>query len=123
MLWWIQVEADHVRGLGFEVWIVRLHVAFESMRLHTGAGPRRLHMVVMDLQHTRQLPRAPMRAAVRRPLLRLGQNARFQRWSQHRRLLSLVGRSQAVEPTCDEAPPPAIAVIAVAPQRRLDRRV
>src|SRR6185295_6931402 len=51
MLSRIQVEADHVRGLGFEVWRARLHIAIEPMRLHTGAGSRRLHMVVMDLQH------------------------------------------------------------------------
>ena len=75
----LQIEADHVGGFGFEVRIVGAHVAFEPVRLYAGAGPRILHMVVMNLQDARQLPGTPMRAAIRRPLVRLRENARLQR--------------------------------------------
>jgi hypothetical protein len=120
MLRWLQIEADHVGGFGFEVRIVGAHGPLEPMRLHTGAGPRRLHMIVMNAQDTRQFPRAPMRAAIRRRLLRLREDARLQRRGQHRRLLPLVPGSQSVQALGHKATPPAIEVIATAPERRLD---
>jgi hypothetical protein len=62
----IHVQADHIRGFGFEVGIVGLHVAFKPMGLQPRALPRFGDEVVVNLQHATQLPRAPMRAAVRR---------------------------------------------------------
>ena len=53
----IHVQSDHVRRLGLELGIVRLHVAREAMRLQPRALPRFGDEVVMDLQHAPQLAR------------------------------------------------------------------
>ncbi len=50
----IDVEANHVGGLPLEVGIVRLHVAFEPVRLKAGALPGFRHEVVMDLEYAAQ---------------------------------------------------------------------
>ena len=119
----IDVQADHVGGLRFEVGIVRLHVALEAMGLEAGALPGLRDEVVMNLQHASQLPGTPVRAAVGRRLLRLRQHPRFHRRRQHRRRLPAVARPQPLEPVRQKAPPPPIDVIAVARHRGFDRRV
>ena len=67
----IDIQADHVGGLRFEVGIVRLHVALESMGLKAGALPSFRDEVVMNLQHAAEFPGTPVRTAVGRRLPRL----------------------------------------------------
>src|SRR5205823_14165570 len=93
----IQIEAQYVRRFGFEIRVVGSHVPFEPMGLETGAGPRRLHVVVVNLEDARQLPGTPMRTAIRRPLLRLREDTRLERRREHGRLLPLMARPQTVE--------------------------
>jgi hypothetical protein len=57
------------------------HVPLKPMRLQARPLPRALDVVVMDLQDPRELPRTPMGTAVRRALLRLGENPCLQRRS------------------------------------------
>ena len=40
VLRWVEIEADHVGRLGFEVRIHRAHVALEAMGLQAGVVPR-----------------------------------------------------------------------------------
>jgi len=122
VLRWIQVEPNHVSGLGLDVQVVGSHVPFEPVRLDAGTGRGGPYMVEVNLQVARQLPSAPMGTAIRWPL-RFRENARLQRWCQHGRLLSLMTRPQPVEPVRHEAPPPTTDAIAVAPQRGLDRGI
>jgi hypothetical protein len=119
----IEVEADHVGSLRFEVGIVRLHVAREAVGLEARAVPRFRDQVVMNLQHPSQLPGTPVRTAVGRRLLRLGQHPRFHRRRQDRRRLPAVARLEPGETTRQKAPPPPIDVIAVARHGGFDRRV
>ena len=73
----IHIQANHVGGLRLEVRVVRLHVPFEAMRLQTGALPRFADEIVMNLQQATEFTGAPVRAAVRRRLPSLIENARL----------------------------------------------
>ena len=119
----IDIQANHVGGLRLEVGIVRLHVALEAVGLEARALPRLRDEVVMNLQHASQLPGTPVRTAVGRWLLGLGQHTRFHRRGQHRRRLPAVARAQPLETGRQKTPAPAIDVIAVARHRGFDRRV
>ena len=119
----IDVQADHLGGLQLEVGIIRLHVAFEAMRLKAGALPRFRHEVVMNLEHASQFPSTPVCAAIGRRLLRLRQNARFHRGRQDRRRLPAIPRPQAVHPIGQKATAPPIDVVAIARDRRFNSRV
>jgi hypothetical protein len=119
----IHVQPNHVGGLPLEIGIIRLHVALEPMRLQSSTLPGLGDQVVMDLQQTTELPRAPVRTAVGRRLARLLQHARLHRRCQHRGRLPAVPRAQAVEAILEEPAPPAIDVIAIARHGRFDRRV
>jgi len=123
VVWRIDVETDHVSGLGFEIGIIRLHVPLESVGLEAGTLPGLCDEVVMNPQRASQLPRTPVRAAIRRRLLRPGQHAGFHLRRQHGRRLAAVARPQPVEPVRHEASAPPIDVIAVARHRGLDGRV
>jgi hypothetical protein len=119
----IHVQPNHVRGLSLKVRIIREHVALEPMRLQSGALPRLGDEVVADLQQAAERARTPVRAAGRRPLPRLRQDARFHRGRQHRRRLTAIARLQPLETIRQEAAAPSIDVVAVARDRGLDRRV
>src|SRR3954447_20563995 len=73
----VKRQRDHVGGLCFEVGIVRLHVAFEAMRLQAGTPPRLRDQVVMNVEQPREFAGTPMRAAVGRRVPRLLEDARF----------------------------------------------
>jgi hypothetical protein len=94
----IDVQPNDVGRLRLEIGVVRLHVAFEAMRLQTGALPSFGDEIVMNLQQPTQLARTPVRAAVGRRLPRLFQDARFHGRRQHRRRLPFVSRPQALQP-------------------------
>ena len=119
----IEIQPDHIGGFLFKVRIVRPHVALEPMRLQAGPPPRFRDQVVMDAEQPAQFAGAPMRAAIRRTLPRLRQNARFHRRRQNRRGLAAIPRLQARHAVRQKAPSPAIDVVAVARHRGLDRRV
>jgi len=119
----IDVQPNHVGRLGLEVRIVRLHVALEPMRLQPGALPRFGHEVVMNLEPAAQLPRTPVRAAIRRRLPGQLQDTRFHRGRQDRRRLAAVARPQALQTVGQESAPPPIDVVAVAGHRRFNRRI
>ena len=65
MLGRIHVEADHIRGLLFEIGVVRHHVAFESMRLKSSSLPNSRHHHVIHTEVFRELSGGPMARAVR----------------------------------------------------------
>src|SRR5262245_30236542 len=46
----MDIQSNHIRGLRFEIRIVRLHVAVEAMRLQSGAAPRFRDQVMVNLQ-------------------------------------------------------------------------
>ncbi len=119
----IDVEANHVGGLPLEVGIVRLHVAFEPVRLKAGALPGFRHEVVMDLEYAPQFAGTPVRAAVRRRRLCLCQDPRFHGRRQDRRWLTAIPRPQALQPIGQEAAAPPIDVVAIARDRRFNGRV
>ena len=119
----VHVETNHVGGFALEVGIVRLHVAFEAMRLQAGALPRFGDEIVMNLQHAAQLAGAPVCAAVRGRLSRLRQNAGFHGRSQYRRRLATIACPQPRDPIDQKPPAPAIDVVAVARHRGFDHRV
>ena len=119
----IHIQPNHVRRLGLEVGIVRLHVPLESMRLQPGAPPRLADEVVMNLQQPTELARAPVRAAVGRRLSRLLQHPRLHRRRQHRRRLAAIPRLQPVESLREKSLPPPVDVVTKARHRRFDRRV
>ena len=83
VLRWIQVQSDDIGRLPLEVWVVRQHVAFKSVRLQPGPPPDARDEHMTNSQHLAQLARGPMRAAIRRFLPRLRQDARFQRGRAH----------------------------------------
>ena len=119
----IDVQANHVGGLRLEVGIVRLHVPFEPVRLKAGALPGFRHEVVMNREHAPQFAGIPVRAAVRRRLLRLCQDARFHGRRQDRRRLTTIPWPQPVQPIGQEAAAPPIGVVAIARDRRFNSRV
>jgi hypothetical protein len=91
-----------------------------------GVGDRRLpglgDQIVMSLQHAAQFSRTPVRTAVGRRLLRLGQHARFHRRGQYGRRPAAVARAQPLEAVGHKTTPPPIDVILVARLRGLDHR-
>ena len=93
------------------------------MRLQTRPLPGFGDVVVIDPQQPPQLSGAPVRAAIRRPLTRLLQDAGFQGRRQHRRGLVVVARLQARNPGGEKPSPPAIDVVAIARHRHFNHRV
>jgi hypothetical protein len=97
MLGRVQIQADDVCGLAFEVRIVAGHVALQAMRLQTSLFPDAMHSVLADTRLDSQIAAAP----VRRSILRLpaggGENPRPQLRSEHRGWLSGVAGIQPVE--------------------------
>lgn len=67
----IHVQPDHVRRFGFEIGIIRLHVALEPMRLQARALPRLRDQIVMNPEQATQLADTPVRTAVGGRLPRL----------------------------------------------------
>ena len=118
-----QVEVDNVGRLAFKVRIGRPHVAFQAMGLQPGSLPYPRHHRVLDAEHRRQLPGAPVRRAIRRRLLRAGQNPRFQTRRETARLGTPVSTLQTGDSIGQEAcfplgdrgrtPPDAIGDLAV----------
>ena len=93
------------------------------MRLQAGTLPRLRHKVVMNLEHAPQLASTPVRTPVGGRLLRLCQDAGFHGRRQDRRRLATIPRPQAVETIGQKAASPPIDLIAIARDRRFDRRV
>jgi hypothetical protein len=73
----IQIKANHVSRLGFEVRIVRRHVALEPMRFQTVLSPDARHHHVRDIQRLRELAGAPVRRAITGRLLRPRKHSRL----------------------------------------------
>ena len=77
----------------------------------------------MDLQDTSEFPRTPVGAPVGRRLARPLQDPGFHRRRQHGRRLAAIPCAQTVQAILEKASSPAIDVIAIARDRRFDRRV
>jgi hypothetical protein len=119
----IDVQADHVGRFLFEVGIVRRHVALEPMRLQARALPRFADEIVVNLQQAPKLAGTPMGAAVRRRLPGLLQHASFHRRGQDCGRRPAISRAEPLQPAGEKPPSPPVDVVAVARDRRFDRRV
>src|SRR5215813_8336376 len=70
MLRRIQVQTDDVSRLGLKIRIVAGHIPFQSVGFQLGLGQNSLHRGLAERQLLGQFPAGPVRAAVRRLLLR-----------------------------------------------------
>ena len=66
VLRWVQVEAEDVGRLTFELGIVAGHVTFETVRLQASFLPDAMHGVFADTQHGGQFAATPVCGPVTR---------------------------------------------------------
>ena len=78
MLGRVQIKADDVGSLGFEIGIIAGHVALQAVRLQASFLPDAVHGVLADAQSGGQLAATPVRRAVLGRLARGGKNPRPQ---------------------------------------------
>ena len=119
----VQIQPQDVRRLSLKIRIIREHVALESMRLEASPSPDAGHQHMTDAEDAGQFARAPVRAAVGRPLPSLLENAGFHRRRPDRGRLAAILGAEAVQPIRLEAPFPAADVIRVARESRADRAI
>jgi hypothetical protein len=93
----IEVQADHIGGLRFELGIGRPHVPLESMGLQAGMLPGARDNRVLHAQLPTERPRGPVRRAVRRGATRPRHDARLQGWRQDGRLRAAMTGRQSGE--------------------------
>ncbi|SPK77026.1 protein of unknown function (plasmid) [Cupriavidus taiwanensis] len=119
----VQIQPDHVCGLGFEVGIVGDHVPLQPVRTHAMFAPDALHGRDGHVpQFLGKLIAAPMRRAVRRLALeRVVQNARFELFRRLQRCSSRVACVQARQPLGQKSIRPTRDETRVAPQPLNDR--
>ena len=110
MLGRIQIQADHVGGLAFEVGIVRRHVALGPMRLDGSPAPDSLHQHVADPKLPGKLAGAPVGRAVSGLALGTCQNPRLHPRGHRRRLATLVPGVHPRDAMLEETSPPAADV-------------
>jgi hypothetical protein len=123
MLRRIDIQADDVGSLRFEVGIIRCHVPFDSMRLQTGTSPDPRHHHMSHSEFLGESPSTPMSRAVRRAPAGPLEDPSLKR---RRALLDLAPTMAGVqsretlrhEPTLPEAD-----IVRTASKRRADRTV
>ena len=98
MLRWVEIQINHVGGLGLEIRIVRRDVVLESMRLQAVLGSDTRHRHVRDVtaQFSRQLARGPVGRAFGR--LALGRPRRNACLQPIRDLVPLAPRMRRKQP-------------------------
>jgi hypothetical protein len=99
----IEVQADHIRGLGLEVGIGRSHVPLEAMGLQPRMLPGARDHRVLDAQRATERSRGPVRGAVRRRASRPRHDARFEGRCQDGRLRAAMASGQSRQPVLQEA--------------------
>ena len=112
----IQIKANHVSRLGFEVRIVRGHVALEPMRLQSVFSPDARHHHVRDRQRLSQFTAAPMGRAVTGGLLRPCKHSRLDLSGVLSRFAATMTGVKPSYPLLLKAPFPAADVIGTARQ-------
>ena len=118
---WVQVQADDIGGLGFEVRIVGGHVTLQPMGLEPMLGPDAGHHHVRDPQRSPQLARAPMCRAIAWGLLRPGQHSSFQLGGVIGRRAPTMAGVQSAKSLSFKASLPAVDVIGCTRQRSANR--
>ena len=103
----VQIQADDVGGLVFEIGIIAGHVPLQPMRLQAGFFPDPMHSVLADIQLRGQLAAAPVRGTVLRLPAGSRENPRPQLRSEHRSWLPGMAGIQSVDAGSEEPLLPA----------------
>ena len=110
----IQVQANHVGGLGLEVGIVRGHITLGPVRLDASPTPDPLNQHVADPKCGPELTGGPMGRTVLGLALRPRQDAGLHSRSRRRRFATLVPGVHTRHTLLKEAAPPTTDVCAAA---------
>src|SRR6476646_82805 len=117
----VHVQPDDIGCLGFEVRVIRSHVAIQSVWLEPVLGPDASHHHVRNSQYSGKLARAPLRRTIAGRLLCPRQHSCFEPSDVMARGATPMPSVESAKSLGVEATLPSADVIRRAPQLRADR--